>query len=428
MNMHTKQTSRTVRTTPITISTTCQMDSPFSVAFSVSKWEGSIPEPSLSVGRTALRPAKSSCPLLIWLPPWAPSHMRSPNSWDSNTAVLESTMTLWSMTSEHCSIIRNTQQKQNTFPSGRNGYVGVDGPRLSRQRDPGWGLHPAQCQYHSSRGISPSNRCFAVSSRSVGLLFWMNTLALWRTVTIRRNGFIGYTLESGLQCNGWRCENVSLHSFYISLEAHRMVRRYDTTRLWGSTQSRKERVRPKVGKDRMSMFVVWPDEMKMRCCLSTPGSLESILPVSQSTSVTPVSPYTHCRYFTIFLEAMIELVWRCTSRPVWFELRDALGGCDRASLDINLEAEIDMNSERCSEAVTVRVWRCTCRLRSSEIGGVLGATRFGGRCNRSWDSIHWFTCNCGNVESWVQHPERDEKLAGSGRLLIMGCCCTWCML
>jgi len=40
-------------------------------------------------------------------------------------------------------------------------------------------------------------------------------------------------------------------------------------------------------------------------------------------------------------EAMIERVWRCTSRPRWSDLRDALGGRDRASLDMHLEAEME---------------------------------------------------------------------------------------
>jgi len=114
-------------------------------------------------------------------------------------------------------------------------------------------------------------------------------------------------------------------------------------------------------------------------------------------------------------EAVIERVWRCTWRPRWSELRDALGGRDRASLEMHWEA------------VPERVWRCTCRLWSSEIGGVLGGGRFGGKCDGSGDSINWLTCNCGNVESWV-HPPRDEKLAESGRLSILGWCCTWCML
>jgi len=45
---------------------------------------------------------------------------------------------------------------------------------------------------------------------------------------------------------------------------------------------------------------------------------------------------------------------------------------------MQLEAVI-VNSEMHWEAVIERVWRCTCRLRSSEIGGVLGSGRFGGR-------------------------------------------------
>jgi len=40
-------------------------------------------------------------------------------------------------------------------------------------------------------------------------------------------------------------------------------------------------------------------------------------------------------------EAVIERVWRCTWRPRSSELRDALGGRDRASLDMHLEAVIE---------------------------------------------------------------------------------------
>jgi len=46
------------------------------------------------------------------------------------------------------------------------------------------------------------------------------------------------------------------------------------------------------------------------------------------------------------LEAVIERVWRCTGRPRWSELRDALG----------------VNSDMHLEAVINRVWRCTGRL------------------------------------------------------------------
>jgi len=171
---------------------------------------------------------------------------------------------------------------------------------------------------------------------------------------------------------------------------------------------------------------------------------------------------------------MIKLVWRCTCRPRWSELRDTHGGCGRASFVMQLEDEVEwtqrctwrprsskfgdaigaqgrvnsemhlrpwssefgdaigdqdwMNSEMHYDAVTERIWRCTCRLWLSEIRGELGGGRFGGRRDGSWDSIHWLTCICGNVVSWVQHLLTDEKLAGSGRLLILGWCCTWCML
>jgi len=78
-------------------------------------------------------------------------------------------------------------------------------------------------------------------------------------------------------------------------------------------------------------------------------------------------------------------------------------------------------------------------------GGQSGAGRSGGRCTGSWDSIYWLTCNCGNVEGWVQHGLlRDERLAANRRQSIMGwrsmrcmlysvyavlsVCCTQCML
>jgi len=40
-------------------------------------------------------------------------------------------------------------------------------------------------------------------------------------------------------------------------------------------------------------------------------------------------------------EAVIERVWRCNWRPRLSELRDTLGGRDRASLEMHLEAEIE---------------------------------------------------------------------------------------
>jgi len=189
---------------------------------------------------------------------------------------------------------------------------------------------------------------------------------------------------------------------------------------------RKERVGPKVGKDRVCIFVVWQDEMNMRCCLSSLGSPEYILRVAHSNSVTPVSLYTHCCSLTIHLESMVDRVWRCTGMPWLSKFRDALGGWDGVIWEMHLEAVID------------QVWRCTGRLWPSDFGDALAGydrarleeylEAVEGRLDGSWDSIHWLTCNCGNVESWVQHPPRDVKLAGSGSLSIMGWCCTWCML
>ena len=37
----------------------------------------------------------------------------------------------------------------------------------------------------------------------------------------------------------------------------------------------------------------------------------------------------------------IERTQRCTGRPRLYELRDVLGGRDRASLEMHLEAEIE---------------------------------------------------------------------------------------
>ena len=191
-------------------------------------------------------------------------------------------------------------------------------------------------------------------------------------------------------------------------------------------------------------------------------------------NTTPRSLYPHHRSLTIYFEALMELVWKCTwrrdrvnwgmhveavidrvwrwtGRPWSSEFVDALEGRDEVNSVMHLEAMIKqiwtctwrpwssefgnalggrdwVISKMHSEAVTQRVWRCSCMLWSSKIGGVLGGGRFCWRRDGSWDSIDWLTCNCGNVASWVQHPPRDEKLTGSGRLSIVGWFCTCCML
>jgi len=133
------------------------------------------------------------------------------------------------------------------------------------------------------------------------------------------------------------------------------------------------------------------------------------------------------------LEAVIEWIWRCTWRP------------RSCNTEMHLKAVIERvwrcpwrlrswNSEMHLEAVIERVWGCTLTPWSTEIGGLLargrsGGGRSGGRCNGSWDSIHWLTCNRGNVGNWVLHGLlRDERLAGSGRQSILGWCSTRCML
>jgi len=63
---------------------------------------------------------KSSLPVLIWLHPWATSHMRSMNSWDPKNAVMQSILTLWSKTSEHYSTMHKAKLTawQNTPAQG----------------------------------------------------------------------------------------------------------------------------------------------------------------------------------------------------------------------------------------------------------------------------------------------------------------------
>jgi len=72
----------------------------------------------------------------------------------------------WEM---RCRQHQSIMHQQKTFPSGRNGSVRVDALRQSRQRHPGGRLLRARRQYNASRCISPSDRGFAVSSRSVGI-------------------------------------------------------------------------------------------------------------------------------------------------------------------------------------------------------------------------------------------------------------------
>jgi len=93
----------------------------------------------------------------------------------------------------------------------------------------------------------------------------------------------------------------------------------------------------------------------MGWCQSTPVSAEYVLPVSQSTSDTPDSPYTHGRWLMMYLEVIKGRVERCTWRMRSSELRDAFGG------------QNPVNSETHFMAVIERIWRCTLWPRSSEL-------------------------------------------------------------
>ena len=78
-----------------------------------------------------------------------------------------------------------------------------------------------------------------------------------------------------------------------------------------------------------------------------------LLPVTLSTSVTPVFPYTRCFSVNMYLQSVIERVWRCTWSLWLSEFGDALGGRDHANL----------------QAVMGAGWRYTWTLWLSEFGG-----------------------------------------------------------
>jgi len=136
------------------------------------------------------------------------------------------------------------------------------------------------------------------------------------------------------------------------------------------------------------------------------------------------SVHLHYPWISVQLPSLIGDVLdraclRCTWRRRLNELRDALGGRDRVNSEDALGGRDQSSWEMHSEAVTERVWRCTWRLWSSEIAGVLGGGRFGGRCDGSWDSIDRLTCNwmrnwlgAGDCRSW------DDA--------VLGVCCTLC--
>ena len=77
--------------------------------------------------------------------------------------------------------------------------------------------------------------------------------------------------------------------------------------------------------------------MEMRGGLCSLRSAKNIFAVTLSTSITPVSLYT-CRHsLNLLLAAVIEHAWRCTRRLRSSELRDTLVDRNRACLEMHLE-------------------------------------------------------------------------------------------
>ena len=163
-------------------------------------------------------------------------------------------------------------------------------------------------------------------------------------------------------------------------EATQKVRGYDTTQPWESTQLREPR---------------WhEDEMKMKWCLSTPGSPKNVLPITQFTSVTPVSPCICRRWLRMCYEAMIEGVETCTSMLRSSELRDALGGWDRVSLAMHCEAMIEP------------VWSCHRRPRLSQLSETLGGCGWASLQTYLQAMIEWHWRSAWKWSIWREAPQQ----------------------
>jgi len=116
----------------------------------------------------------------------------------------------------------------------------------------------------------------------------------------------------------------------LLVERRNWVTRHDTTRCGESTllresaKSRTKQVTRKGGKDRVCVFIVWYDEMEMTWCLSTLGTAEYVRPITLYNSLTPVSAYTCRCSWKMYFEARMKGLWRCTWRLRSSELRDVL--------------------------------------------------------------------------------------------------------
>jgi len=106
--------------------------------------------------------------------------------------------------------------------------------------------------------------------------------------------------------------------------------------------------------DRASETKSWKRQSVYFCCM-TRGDENEMLSIYPGVSRI----YTPCRSF--------HLRYPCISVHPPSLLSDILGVGDRSCLEMHREAVIE------------RVWRCSCRLSSGEIGGGVGGRRFGGR-------------------------------------------------
>ena len=130
----------------------------------------------------------------------------------------------WALT--HPIDTRCAYHQQRKIPCRRNCFARVDALHHCRQRHLSGRFLCTWRQNQMSHCISPSNHGFTISSRLVGDLFQTNTLLLWPIVTIHLNGYIGYALASGLQCDGWHCKNLSSHSFYLCAKCNSLFTNY----------------------------------------------------------------------------------------------------------------------------------------------------------------------------------------------------------
>ena len=132
------------------------------------------------------------------------------------------------------------------------------------------------------------------------------------------------------------------------------MRRYDTTRPWESTQLRGSR-----GEEN-EMMSIYPGVSRIWTpCRSVHLRYPciSVHPPSLINDVLGGRDRSSCE---MHLEAKIKWTQRRTCRPRSDELGDALGGHDGASLEMRWEALIE------------RVWRCTLRPWSHEVRHAIG--------------------------------------------------------